>query len=150
MALEQYWNANGRCPIEEVFSKCLMFYLDNRERRPAPRKKKEMSSGTLPAKLKQPSRYIPREVKQRVREEAGNQCQFVDPKTGRRCKSRYRLEYDHQLPFALGGRSERENLRLLCGIHNAYEANRLSLRRRGAWFRETLVPSSFKLNITRG
>ncbi|MBI4040515.1 MAG: HNH endonuclease, partial [Deltaproteobacteria bacterium] len=32
------------------------------------------------------------------------------------------LEVDHIEPFALGGKAELENLRLLCSTHNRYRA----------------------------
>ena len=39
-------------------------------------------------------------------------CSYVDPHSGRRCGSRYRLEIDHIVPFALGGGAEPGDLRL--------------------------------------
>jgi len=49
-------------------------------------------------------------------------CSFVNPHTGHRCNSRYQLEIDHIVPFALGGESKPENLRLLCRAHNHHVA----------------------------
>lgn len=64
-------------------------------------------------------------AKRRVKIRAGNQCEFVDPTTGRRCTSRYQLEIDHIQPKALGGSDDEENLRVLCKQHNLYEARRI-------------------------
>ncbi len=52
-------------------------------------------------------------------------CQYVDPLTGRRCASRFKLEIDHRQPFSKGGRTTVENLRLLCRAHNAYFGARI-------------------------
>ena len=45
-------------------------------------------------------------------------CSYVDPHSGRRCGSRYRLEIDHVVPFALGGATELANLRVRCRAHH--------------------------------
>ena len=58
------------------------------------------------------SRYVPVAVKRERRDQG--RCSYVDRHSGRRCGSRYRLEIDHILPFALGGGAEPGNLRLLC------------------------------------
>src|SRR5213593_5084044 len=41
----------------------------------------------------------------------------------RRCTARGFLEFDHIVPFAVGGEATVENLRLLCKIHNRHEAD---------------------------
>jgi 5-methylcytosine-specific restriction endonuclease McrA len=41
-----------------------------------------------------------------------------------RCGSTHRLEFDHVIPWAEWGPSTVENLRLLCGRHNAMAAKR--------------------------
>ena len=64
------------------------------------------------------SRYIPVAVKREVWRRDQGCCSYVDPHSGRRCGSRYRLEIDHIVPFALGGASELSNLRLSCGAHH--------------------------------
>jgi hypothetical protein len=62
------------------------------------------------------SRYIPAQVKRTVWQRDKGTCSF----TG--CNSRRFIEYDHIKPFALGGESTVENLRLRCRTHNTYEA----------------------------
>ena len=64
------------------------------------------------------SRYIPVAVKREVWRRDQGRCSYVDPHSGRRCGSRYRLEIDHIVPFALGRASEVLNLRLHCGAHH--------------------------------
>jgi hypothetical protein len=68
------------------------------------------------------SRYISAATKRSVWHRDGGRCTFVDSKTGRRCGSQHSLEYEHIQPFALGGRSNLENLKLLCPAHNRYAA----------------------------
>ena len=50
-------------------------------------------------------------------------CTFVD-REGRRCDAREWLEIHHDEPFARGGPTCVENLRLMCRVHNGYEAER--------------------------
>ena len=44
--------------------------------------------------------------------------------SGRRCEARKRLECDHIVPVAKGGRTTLENLRLVCRSHNQHLAER--------------------------
>ena len=67
---------------------------------------------------------LPRAVRDLVLARAGGACEFADPRTGARCGSRTRVEVDHVLPKALGGRDEEVNLRCLCAQHNRFEAKR--------------------------
>ncbi len=60
------------------------------------------------------SRYIPTEVKRQVWVKAEGKCQ--------QCSSKFGLQYDHILPFALGGTNGAENLRLLCMTCNQRKA----------------------------
>ena len=66
------------------------------------------------------SRYIPAAVKREVWRRDQGCCSYVDPYSGRRCGSRYRLEIDHIVPFALGGATELFNLRLRCRAHHSF------------------------------
>lgn len=57
-------------------------------------------------KTESTTRYIPTEVRKRVYLRDKGRCQ--------NCKSVYKVEFDHILPFAMGGKSSEDNLRLLC------------------------------------
>jgi hypothetical protein len=52
------------------------------------------------------TRYVPRSLQRYIRKRDNNECQV--------CKGNYKLEFDHIQPFALGGLTNKENLRLLC------------------------------------
>jgi hypothetical protein len=66
-------------------------------------------------------RAIPRAVRRQVVERDGWQCGYVSP-AGRRCESRWMLEFDHIHEFARGGESTADNVRLLCRAHNQWAA----------------------------
>jgi hypothetical protein len=87
--------------------------------------KERFGSTKSPRKCKQPSsessRHIPNSVKREVYTRDGGQCTFVDAQ-GRRCTEKGMLEYDHIVPFAMGGNSTTENLRLRCWTHNQLHA----------------------------
>lgn len=68
------------------------------------------------------TRHIPRWVKRIVARRDGNRCAFVDEK-GCRCQETRYLEYDHIIPWALGGRSDDpQNIRQCCRAHNQARA----------------------------
>ena len=67
------------------------------------------------------SRHIPASVRRTVRERDGERCRFVDEQ-GRRCSERYRLEFHHRRPFAMGGDHRPDNIGLLCPQHNRFLA----------------------------
>jgi hypothetical protein len=68
-------------------------------------------------------RYIPVPVREQVREVAGGRCTYIDPKSGRRCAATEKLQFEHRVPFALGGSSrDPANLTLLCRTHNQLRA----------------------------
>ena len=66
------------------------------------------------------SRYIPAPVRREVWRRDGGCCSYVDPYSGRRCGSRFLLELDHIVPFALGGDAQPSNLRLHCSAHHRF------------------------------
>ena len=63
------------------------------------------------------SRHIPHGVRRVVWERDRGQCTYVSD-AGHRCESREFIEFDHVQPFAHGGDSTVENLRLRCRAHN--------------------------------
>jgi HNH endonuclease len=72
--------------------------------------------------------YYSVDIRKKLWQQAQATCQFVDRQTGRRCESKFHLQIDHCLPVAMGGKSDFENLRLLCQTHNLLMAER-SFRR---------------------
>ncbi len=73
--------------------------------------------GAPASRLHFSSRYVSSSVRERHLERAGYQCEFRGPE-GVRCTARVGLEIDHVRPYAKGGSSGEENLRVLCRGHN--------------------------------
>ena len=68
------------------------------------------------------SRQFTEAAKQESWERDGGQCAFVAP-DGTRCTARAWLQFDHELPFALGGSSrDSRNARPYCFRHNQWAA----------------------------
>ena len=67
------------------------------------------------------SRYIPIDVRREVVERDEGCCAFVGT-NGRRCRSTYRLQFHHRVPFAMGGLPTAVNLTLYCSRHNIHQA----------------------------
>ena len=74
-------------------------------------------------KHKKISRAIPSYLRKYIWERDDGQCAYIHHETKRRCASRYLLQIDHIKPFAFGGKTESENLRLLCAGHNQFRVN---------------------------
>jgi hypothetical protein len=83
------------------------------------------TSASPKASVNPHSRYIPVEVKREVWARDQGRCVYVSTETGRVCESTHRLQVDHRVPFAHGGHSTAENLRILCHAHNQSEARRI-------------------------
>ncbi len=73
------------------------------------------------------SRSIPADVKRTVLLRNQNGCTYKDPKSGRVCQSLHGLQFEHIVPFSLGGCHEADNLTLFCSAHNRYQAERMGL-----------------------
>jgi hypothetical protein len=117
--IDRYRELKGTTKLEEMFKSVLGSEL----RRLDPlRRDNRADAVTLPAK--ETSRYVPVSIARTLHKRSASRCEFIDPETGRRCESRFRLQIDHVQPFALGGPTSFENLRLLCPSHNALEARR--------------------------
>jgi len=82
--------------------------------------KKILKSPPAPEVAPQPEapqkRYIPPAVKRFI-QNRDRSCTYTSPE-GRRCSSTYLLQFDHIRPFALGGPTTVDNLRLRCATHN--------------------------------
>jgi hypothetical protein len=89
-------------------------------------------AGRQARKARSASRRIPKWIRKVVRRRDGGRCAF-SASDGRRCVERSWLEYDHIVPFALGGRSDDpDNVRLLCRAHNQQTARAIFGDRRPA------------------
>lgn len=69
-----------------------------------------------------PRSYIPKEVKERVKQAANNRCGY--------CLSPQhllmaRLEIEHIIPLAKGGSNDEQNLWLACPICNRYKGDKI-------------------------
>jgi 5-methylcytosine-specific restriction endonuclease McrA len=86
---------------------------------PAPERE---NTEATPSDIPSPAKVEPRSLSAAQRREIfrrdGSQCTYVDPKSGRRCPSRYQLEPDHIVPYAHGGPTTLSNMRLLCSGHH--------------------------------
>ncbi len=65
-----------------------------------------------------PSRFIPQWIRIEVAKRSKGQCEYHSPLNGKRCESRYRVQYDHIVPIARGGVGTLANIQHLCGLHN--------------------------------
>lgn len=90
-----------------------------------------------PAGERQP---VPAEVKRQVWERDGGRCTYVS-KDGRRCESRWQLEYDHVESARLGGPVTADDLRLRCKPHNLLHAEQTFGRAYMARFRRARRPA---------
>jgi hypothetical protein len=72
--------------------------------------------------IKNPSRFVPIATKRYVLNRDGAHCSFRNPITGKVCAVKTRLQFDHVTPFAKGGDSSTENIRVLCQNHNLFLA----------------------------
>ena len=66
------------------------------------------------------SRAIPSHLRKYIWKRDKGQCTYIHQATSHRCKARHLLQIGHIQPFALGGKTEKGNLRLLCASHNRY------------------------------
>ena len=67
------------------------------------------------------SRHVPAEVRERVLERAGYQCEYRGP-GGVRCGCRTGLQVEHTLPFAVYPTHDAKFLRVFCAAHNLHAA----------------------------
>ena len=88
--------------------------------RPQPEAAGPSGASAQPPHRARRSRHIPAPVRREVWRRDGGCCSYVDPHSGRRCGSRFLLELDHIVPFALGGDAQPSNLRLHCSAHHRF------------------------------
>lgn len=106
--------------LEDIFREVLELFLEKKD----PERKVQRIEEKKAKELTKPpisTRYISQTMKLEIWKRDGGQCAFVS-KNGSRCAERGMLELDHIEPWALGGKSTLENLRLLCRTHNQWRA----------------------------
>lgn len=89
----------------------------------SPATKPRVSADDESALLSIRSRYIPAQVRDEIWKRDQGMCAYSS--CGKKCESKYGLEIDHIIPFAMGGTHELSNLRLLCRNHNQYQAKKM-------------------------
>jgi hypothetical protein len=103
---------------DTLFNEMTELYLDKNDPDRCELKSKALDNNT------KHSRYIPEHVKTQVWQRDEGRCTFVGS-NGKRCECEYNLQYDHYpVPFARGGKSTVNNLRLLCAKHNRHTAKK--------------------------
>ncbi len=142
--------------MTDVFEKAMDISLDKkdpkrkRERRlEKERKRSAAAEKHCPDKIsrdeKTKSRYIPSEVRERVFERAGYQCEYHS-EDGTRCSSRTGLEIEHERPFAIYRSHEERFLRAMCRRHNRFQAERVF----GTEFIRAKIDEKKRLKVYRG
>jgi len=113
--------------FQEMF-KYAMRYVRDREdlAKRAERRKKRRTQKNKPSPSSShtgiPSRHVAIQEKEKVWARDKGRCVYKSP-GGRVCNSTRNLHYDHYpIPFARGGPSTADNLRLLCAKHNRHSA----------------------------
>lgn len=109
-----------KAELDKIFNlalKTLLARVDREQRKPR-------RAAPAPAKAER-MRYIPEAVKRESLRRAGGQCVFI-AEDGTRCASRAWLEFDHKIPYALGGSStDSANIRVYCRAHNAWASKQI-------------------------
>jgi len=65
------------------------------------------------------ARAVPVSLKREIFKRDNAQCSFVSDDAVR-CTEKHHLEFDHIILFGIGGKTTKNNLRLLCSGHNKH------------------------------
>lgn len=121
----------------------LIEHGEKEKRRKAEKRGKTETARPSPAKVTpaKVTKSVPREAIRAMYARYGEECSYVDEKTGECCRSRAFLEIEHIDPRGRGGTHDIENLRPLCRAHNRllaelvygrdYVERRIASQRRG-------------------
>jgi 5-methylcytosine-specific restriction endonuclease McrA len=86
----------------------------------------KVAKAPLQVQSEKRSRYISAPIRRSLYQRASGCCEYRD-QSGVRCSSRYQLEFDHIVPFALNGSNEADNIRIVCSKHNSYLASQKNI-----------------------
>lgn len=84
--------------------------------------KRTRAKADRPRTPRGPTKSISRDATRTMFEAHGDQCAFVDARTGGRCPSRAFIQREHRLMRVHGGTDDAGNLRPMCGAHNRFLA----------------------------
>lgn len=111
--------------LEKIIKEVVAFYLEKKDPDRRTERLHEQSQDSSPVSARKRSRYIPQRVKNEVWQRDDGQCTFLS-RNGVRCSERGGLEFDHIVPWAIGGTSDAVgNIRLLCRTHNLNAARKI-------------------------
>jgi len=111
--------------LEDIFAEALGLLLDKKDPACRLKRKAGLKRQPPPSQSALETRRIPQWVKDEVWSRDNGRCAFKAP-DGTRCPERGGLEFDHVIPWALGGRShDPGNIRLLCRAHNQLQGRRI-------------------------
>lgn len=120
--LKRIKELRGQEEFEKLFEVLMDSYLERKD--PIRREEKRSQKAKEPKSSNPEVRYIPVGIKDSILKRDSHQCSFVSPE-GKRCCATAHLQIDHKTPFALGGHSTVDNLRVLCAAHNRYAATQV-------------------------
>jgi 5-methylcytosine-specific restriction endonuclease McrA len=106
---DRFWWEDEGLSDEDV--KALVLERERRQRRKLERAHAAMHQDLAPEPRRE---VIPQEVRLAVWKRDGGRC--------RECGTDFDLQYDHIIPFSMGGATSVENLQLLCGDCNRAKA----------------------------
>jgi 5-methylcytosine-specific restriction endonuclease McrA len=107
---------NGDLPV--VFDRALTVLLEHLEKTKLAKAQRPRTATTNITH----SRHIPAAIKRAVWKRDGGRCAFVG--SSGRCAETNFLEFHHIIPYAAGGETSTDNVKLSCRAHNAFEAER--------------------------
>ena len=115
-AMEQIMEFAVECALEKKDPQ-------RKEKRREQRKEKIKTKSEPKKSSPNLARYIPASLRAKALKASSYQCEFCSSE-GVRCLAKKNLQVDHIFPFAMGGRHEPKNLRILCRAHNLRKAEK--------------------------
>ncbi|MEK7859190.1 MAG: HNH endonuclease signature motif containing protein [Elusimicrobiota bacterium] len=120
--LLRHKHPHGR--LEEVIDELAEAFLDRKDPQRRIERLTRLKRASAPSRCLEETRRIPQRIKDEVWKRDEGRCVFAAA-DGQRCPAKAGLEFDHIVPWALGGRShDTRNIRLLCRAHNQLQARR--------------------------